>query len=120
DLLGQAGLVDDLDDVVDVLVRLGLLLREPLAALGAGDDAPGLQFLIDLAVAGVLDGGGATHGPARAVAGGAEGAFHAARLADQDPGGAAHVAGDEDRLADAAVDGRHLGVSRREGPRRAL
>jgi hypothetical protein len=34
-------------DLIDVLVRLGPLLRQTLAGLGAGDDAVGLQFLVD-------------------------------------------------------------------------
>src|SRR5262249_25517052 len=120
DLARQPRLVDDLDHVVHVLVRLGLLLREPPAALGPGDDALGLQLLVDLAAAGLGDGGGAAHGPAGAVAGGAERPLHAARLAHQHPAGPAHVAGDDDRLADLAVHRRHLRVVRREGPRRPL
>src|SRR5262249_36868846 len=120
DLARQAGPVDHVHDVINVLVRLGLLLREALAALGAGDDAAGLQFLVDAAAAGVLDRRRPAHGPARAVAGRAEGALHAARLADQHPPRPPHVAGDYDRLADLAVRRGALRVARREGPRRPL
>src|SRR5438105_3551307 len=64
DFARDAGLMHDLDDVVDVLVCLRLLLRQALAALGPGDDAAGLQLLVDAASGGVLDRGGAAHRPA--------------------------------------------------------
>src|SRR5262249_55200473 len=35
------------DDLIDVLIRLGLLLRQTLVAPGAGEDAAGLQLLVD-------------------------------------------------------------------------
>src|SRR4051812_22630788 len=79
----QAGLVDHFNNLIDILVRPGLLLRKALAALSAGDDAARLQFLVDAAAGGVLDGGGAAHRPARPVAGGAERPRHAPRLADE-------------------------------------
>ena len=69
---------------------------------------------------GVLDRGGAAHRPAGAVAGRAERLLHAARLADQHPARPAHVAGDDHRLADLAVQRRHLRMARRERPRRPL
>ena len=45
--LGQAGAVDDVDHLVDVLVGGRLLLGQPLPAAGPGDDARGVQFLVD-------------------------------------------------------------------------
>jgi hypothetical protein len=71
------GGIHDIDNVIDILVRLGLLLREALAALAARDDAAGFQFLVDAPAGGFFDGGGAAHGPAGAVAGGAERLLHA-------------------------------------------
>ena len=65
---------------------------------------------------GVLDRRGAAHHPAGAVAGRAERLLHAARLADQHPAGAAHVAGDDHRLADLAVRGGRSPGARRERP----
>ena len=50
----------------------------------------------------------------------AEGVGHRARAADQDVARPAHVAGNQDRLADAAIAGRQFLVARRKGPRRAL
>src|SRR5262249_39431252 len=85
DLLAEAGAVHHIDHLIDVLVRLGLLLRQPLAALSAGDDPARLQLLVDPPARRILDRGGAAHGPARAVAGGAEGLLHAPPLADQHP-----------------------------------
>src|SRR4051794_7688731 len=38
-LLRQAGGIDHIDHVIDVLVRLGLFFREPLAALRTRDDS---------------------------------------------------------------------------------
>src|SRR6185437_7472382 len=110
----------DLDHIIDILVRLGLLLRESLAALRPSNDAACFQFLIDAPAGRVLDGGGAAHGAARAVAGGAKGFLHAARLTDQHPTRASHIAGDDDRLADFAIDERHFGMSRRKRSRRPL
>ncbi len=80
----------------------------------------GGQLLVDAAACGVLDRGGAAHHAAGAVAGGAERLLHAARLADQHPTRPAHVAGNDDRLADLAISGRHLGMAGRKGPRRPL
>src|SRR6185503_17557273 len=85
DLARDAGLMHHLDDVVDVLVCFGLLLRQALAALGASDDATRLQLLVDAAAAGVLDRSGAAHCPAGPVTGRAEGSLHAAGLTDQYP-----------------------------------
>ena len=50
----QAGAVHDVDHLVDVLVRLGLLLGEALAALGAGDDTLRLELLVDAAAARIV------------------------------------------------------------------
>src|SRR6185437_17004911 len=94
-LLRQPRLMYDLDHIIDILVRLGLLLRESLAALRPSNDAACFQFLIDAPAGRVLDGGGAAHGAARAVAGGAKGFLHAARLTDQHPTRASHIAGDD-------------------------
>src|SRR5207244_4041878 len=63
---------------------------------------------------------GAAHGPAGAVAGRAEGLFHAPRLAYQDPARPAHVPGDDDRLADLGIEPGNLGMLRRKGARGAL
>src|SRR5207245_1583817 len=57
DLARQPRVMDDFHDVIDILVRLGLFLREADAALGAGDDAARLQFLVDAPAGGVLDRG---------------------------------------------------------------
>ena len=60
------------------------------------------------------------HHPARAVAGGAEGLGHGLVGALADERGRAHVAGDEHRLPDRPVVGRHLGPAGAERPRGAL
>src|SRR5207247_1772150 len=99
---------------------LGLLFRETLPRPRTRNYAAGLQFFVDPPPPRILDGRGARHGPAGAVAGGAERLLHAAGLADQYPAGPAHVAGGDDRLADGPVQRRHLRVARRERPRRPL
>src|SRR5262249_50628454 len=53
--LRQPRQVDRLDYVIDVLVGPRLLLRKALVALGAGDDAFRLQFLVNAAAGGFLD-----------------------------------------------------------------
>ena len=67
----------------------------------------------------LLRGGPAEPAP-RAVADGAERALHRPRLAREDEARRAHAAGDEDRLADGAIDRRQVGMSGAEGPGRAL
>src|SRR5262249_36809190 len=98
----------------------GLLLRQALPALGAGDDALGFQFLVDASTGGLLDGGSAAEGPAGAVAGRAEGFFPAACLTDQDPAGPAHGAWGGDRLGGFLVPGRDFRMAGRVGARRPL
>src|SRR5262249_21194977 len=114
------GPIDDVHDLIDILVRPGLFLREPLVRLGPGDDATALQLLVNSSPGGILHRRGPAHGPAGTVAGGAERLLHAAGLADEHPARPAHVAGDDHRLADLAVQRRDLRVVGREGPRRAL
>jgi hypothetical protein len=62
----------------------------------------------------------AAHGAAGAVAGRAEGAFHAAGQAGEDIGAGAHAAADQHRLAGRAQFRRQLGMARAEGARGAL
>src|SRR5262249_7041303 len=119
-LLAQPSAMNDIDDVIDVLVRVRLLFREATAALRPRDDATRLQLLVDASAAGVLDRGSSAHLSPGAVAGRAERLLHAARLADQDPARSAHVARDDYRLADLLIHRRHLRVLRRKRPRRAL
>jgi hypothetical protein len=45
--LGNPNFVDDIDDIVNVLVRCGLFLSESLVASGPGDDADRIQLLVD-------------------------------------------------------------------------
>src|SRR5207244_6727362 len=99
DFASKIGAMHDFDDEINVFVGVGLLLGEAFPASGAGDDAFGGQLLIDPATLSVLDGGGAAHDAAGAMAGGAKRLLHAARLAGQDPACAAHVAGNDDGLA---------------------
>ncbi len=47
DLAGDAGPVDHLDDLVDVLVSGRLFLGQSLVAPGAGDDAQGIKLFVD-------------------------------------------------------------------------
>ncbi len=110
----------DFHDQVDVLVGGGLFFGQALPTAGAGDHAAAGQLLVDAAALGVLDGGRATHHAARAVAGRAERLPHAALLAHQHPTGAAHVAGNDHRLADLLVGCGRLRMLGRKGPRRAL
>src|SRR5689334_21220859 len=95
DFLGDAGLVDDLDDLVDVLVGGGLFLGESLVAPGAGDDADRVKLLVDPTARGELDGRGAAHHPPGTVAGGAERLRHAAGLAGEDPARGPHAPRDD-------------------------
>jgi hypothetical protein len=105
-------------NVVNVLVRLRLLLRQTLAALGHGDDAAGFKFLVDLAAGSLFDRSSAAHGPARSVTRRAERALHTARSADKHPRCPTHVAGDNDRLARLLIRLRQLRMARRERTRR--
>lgn len=115
DFAGEVGAVDDIDDEIDVFVSVGLLFGEAFPASGAGDDAFGGEFLVDAAALSVLDGGGAAHDAAGSVAGRAKGLLHAAGLAGEDPARAAHVAGNDHRLADAAIHRGDFGMVGREG-----
>src|SRR5690349_1333567 len=90
-LLREARLVDHFHHVINVLVSAGLFFREALAALSAGDDSFSLEFLVDAAPRGFLDGGGATQGPASPMTRRPESSLHAARPADQHPAGPSHV-----------------------------
>src|SRR5215831_145194 len=110
----------DLDHVIDVLVRLRLLLREALVALGPRDDPLGGQLLVDASPSGFLDGGGTAHRPASAVTGRAERLLHASRLASQHPTRPAHIPRNDDRLADLAILRRHFRMPGRKRPRSAL
>src|SRR5438093_12920743 len=76
DLLRDPRRVNHVHDVVHVLVRPGLLLREAAEALGAGDDAARLQLAVDPLAARELHRGGAAQGPAGPVAGGPNGLLH--------------------------------------------
>src|SRR5690242_5112623 len=69
DLLRQPRLVHDVDDGVDVLVGVGLLLRQLAAAARARDDAHRFELAIDLPPLRLLHRRGAAHSPPRAVAG---------------------------------------------------
>jgi hypothetical protein len=57
DLLRDAGLVDDLGDLVDILVGGGLFLGEALSAPGPGDDPEGVEVAVDPPAGGEFDGG---------------------------------------------------------------
>ena len=113
-------LVDDVDDMIDVLVRRRLFLGQALLAARAGDDADRVELLVDAAARGQLDRRGAAHHPARPVAGRAERVLHAAGLSGQDPARRPHAAGDDHRLADRGVNRGNLGMAGREGARRPL
>src|SRR5579864_117731 len=119
-LARQAGVVDHIHHVIDVLIGARLLFRKAAPALGAGDHAARFQFFVDAAAARVLHGRRAAHGSAGPVAGGAESLLHAAGRADENPTGAPHVAGNYYRLADVAKDRRQFGMAGRERARRPL
>src|SRR5437764_1029134 len=101
--VGQSRFVYDLDHFIDILVRLGLFLRQAAVTLGARDDPAGLELLVDASAGRFLDGGSSAHGTAGAMAGRAEGLVHAPLLAHQDPAGPTHVAGNDHCLADRTV-----------------
>ncbi len=70
--LEMPDLVDDVDDMIDVLVRGRLFFGQALVAAGARDDADRVQLLVDPPAGGQLDRRGAAHLSAGAVAGRAE------------------------------------------------
>ena len=100
---GQARAVDHVHDDGHIFVSCRLLFVKPSAVVREGEDALLLEFLADRAVLRGADGGGPREQPPGAVAGRAEGLLHRARLPDEQEGIPAHVAGDDDRLADAAI-----------------
>src|SRR5258708_1346065 len=89
-------------------------------ALGAGDYATCFQFLVNSPARGFLDGRGATHGTAGAMASRAERSCHAAGLANEHPARCAHVAGNDYRLTDPAIEIRDFRVIGRKGACRPL
>src|SRR5260370_42365383 len=68
-LARQSRPVHDFHDVIDVLVRLGLLLRQAAPALRSHDDPFGFQLLVDATAGGFLDGGPTAERTAGAVTG---------------------------------------------------
>src|SRR5262245_25028299 len=120
DLVGHAGLLHDVDDERRVLIGLGHLLGDRVAAVGHDDDAAVLLHLLEE----VASPGAPLHlvarvGAAGAVAGGSEGLAHRALTADEEEAGAAHVARNERGLAELAVRGRKermAGAERAGGP----
>src|SRR5581483_2832140 len=120
DLAPDARAVARIHDVADVLVRARRLLGGDARRGGLDEDAlllQSLEHVLPLPHGGGLRAG--EHAPG-AVAAGAEGLRMRALGAGQHVGGGAHVAGDEDGLADAAVVAGHVGVARGEAARGAL
>src|SRR5690349_24107918 len=69
DLLGQAGLMDHIDDEVDIFVGGRLLFGESLPILSASDDASAEQFIVDPPALSECDRFRAAHDSARSAAG---------------------------------------------------
>src|SRR5947207_1986874 len=116
----QPRAMDDLDDVVHVFVRRRLFFGEAFPTAGFGDDALLQKFAVDAAALRGFHRSGAAHHAAGAVAGAAEGLFHAARLPGKNPTGAAHIAGYQDWLPDGLKLLRHFGMARWKRAGRAL
>src|SRR5690606_8690925 len=116
----QAGPVHDPHHGVDVLVGVGLLLCQALAAAGQGDHAALLELAAQVAAPRGAHRGVPAEPAPGPVAGRAEAALHRARAADEHPAGPPHVAGHEHRLPDLRVARRELGVAGGERARGAL
>ena len=106
--------------VIDILVRSRLFLSQAFVASGAGDDADLVELVVDAPAGGELDRSGAAHHSAGAMAARAERVLHAAGLAGEHPTGRSHAAGDDNRLADRAINGRDVEMTWRKRPRRSL
>src|SRR5207247_8486231 len=117
---GQAGTLDDLDHLIDVLVGKRRLLGEAAVGRAADDDPLGLELAAKLRAADPLPRSGATEQPPGAVTDGSERALHRPRASGEHVARGAHAPGDEDRLADLAVLGRDVERARWEGACGAL
>src|SRR5690606_5198976 len=116
----QSGAVHDVHHGVDVLVGVGLLLGQALAAVRERDDAALLQLAAQVAAPGGAHRGVPAQPATGAVARRAEAALERPRSPDQHPARPTHVAGHEDRLPDVGVARRQLGVPGGERARGAL
>ena len=102
----RARLVDDVDDEIDILVRVRLLFRESLPALSAGDDAAARKFLVDAPALRLRSRPRCGSSPARRRGRSCQRSVPCCpRCPDQHPARPAHVARDEHRLTDAAIHG---------------
>src|SRR3989304_594243 len=63
--MADCGGVEDVDDLVNVLVGVGLLFFQPRPASGAGDDAAFGQFPLDVPPAAGADGRSTRHASSR-------------------------------------------------------
>jgi hypothetical protein len=110
----------DVDDLVDVLVRVGLFFGEASPALRLGDDASRRQLAIDAPPFRLLDRASSTHQTSRSVTGSSERLLHAADLAGEAPARSTHVARNQNRLADYLVTFRDFSMPWWERARRSL
>src|SRR4029077_17666162 len=119
-LLGDPQLRDDVDDMIDVLVRRGLFLGQAVLAPRAGDDTDRFELLVDAPPRGEFDRSGAAHHPPRSVAGRSERVLHTAGLSGQDPAACTHAPWNNNGLTDRSVNRWNLGMTRRERAGRPL
>src|SRR5262249_58657366 len=93
---------------------------QALVAAGAGDEADGVQLLVNPPPLRQPDRRRTAHHPARPMARRAERVLHRARLARQDPARRPHAPGDDHGLTYLGIGGWDLGMPRWEGPGRPL